>query len=114
MYSPSFGKNVLIDFNCSSVISEKVGEKTLTMFKGTRLNCSEEMEALKNEARREKERAVGEAGQGRDALRRREYGQVGHQQTGAGRFGLCTPGARDLPAPDSLRKFAHGLRSAPA
>lgn len=46
MYSPSFGKNVLIDFNCSSVISEKVGEKTLTMFKGTRLNCSEEMEAL--------------------------------------------------------------------
>lgn len=46
MYSRSFEKNILIDFNCSSVISENVGEKTLTLFKGTVSKCSDEMSAL--------------------------------------------------------------------
>ena len=46
MKSKEYNKNILIDFNCSSVIAEDVGEKTLTLFKGTCVKCHHEMRAL--------------------------------------------------------------------
>ena len=46
MYSKYFQKNVLIDFNCSTVIAENMGEKTLTLFKGTCMRCYKEMQDL--------------------------------------------------------------------
>ena len=46
MYSHEYQKNVLIDFNCSSVIAENIGEKTLTNFKGTHKRCYKEMKDL--------------------------------------------------------------------
>ena len=46
MYSQVYKKNVLIDFNCSSVIGENVGQKTLTLFKGTHNKCHPDMKAL--------------------------------------------------------------------
>ena len=49
MLSPSKGQLVFIDFNCSSIVSEKPGFKTLTTFKGTPDICSEEMFRLFNQ-----------------------------------------------------------------
>ena len=46
MYSHEHKKNILIDFNCSSVIAENVGEKTSTKFKGTHTRCYKEMQDL--------------------------------------------------------------------
>ena len=46
MYSQVYKKNVLLAFNCSSVIAENVGEKTLTLFKGTHTKCYNEMKRL--------------------------------------------------------------------
>lgn len=46
MYSRYYGKNVLIDFNCTEVLREFVGEKTLTFYKGTYSKCSEPMKDL--------------------------------------------------------------------
>ena len=34
---------VFIDFNCSIMVKQKIGERTLTKFKGTVTNCSPEM-----------------------------------------------------------------------
>lgn len=41
VWSQSQNKNVLIDFNCSCVLEEKIGFKTLTKFKGTLSRVSE-------------------------------------------------------------------------
>ena len=49
MYSPSFGKPVFIDFNCSRVVKEPIGCKTLTKFKGTQSYCYSEMKNLFNQ-----------------------------------------------------------------
>ena len=46
MYSHEYERNVLIDFNCSTVIGEVVGQKTLTFFKGTSTRCHKEMQVL--------------------------------------------------------------------
>lgn len=35
MYSPKYGKNVLLDFGISQIIDQRWGQKTLTKFKGT-------------------------------------------------------------------------------
>lgn len=46
MYSPTFRKDVLIDFGCTEVIREHLGEKTFTKFTGTTAYCSDEILAL--------------------------------------------------------------------
>ena len=46
MYSPSFQKEVFIDFNCSTVVKEDIGVKSYTSFRGTIGCCSKEMEKL--------------------------------------------------------------------
>ncbi len=46
MYSPSYGKYVLIDFGISKYTNERPGEKMFTSFAGTYSYCSEEMKKL--------------------------------------------------------------------
>lgn len=46
MYSPTFGKNVFIDFGCSSGLKETIGQKKLTKFAGATAFCSPEMFTL--------------------------------------------------------------------
>ena len=46
MYSPSYGKYVLIDFGISKYTNERPGEKMFTSFAGTYSYCSEEMKRL--------------------------------------------------------------------
>ena len=43
MLSPERRELVFIDFNCSIMVKQKIGERTLTKFKGTVVNCSPEM-----------------------------------------------------------------------
>ena len=43
MLSQERGELVFIDFNCSSIVKEKIGEKSLTKFKGTATFCSSQM-----------------------------------------------------------------------
>ena len=35
MYSSTFNKNVFIDFGCTEILNEKIGEKSHTFFVGT-------------------------------------------------------------------------------
>ena len=46
MYSPSYGKYVLIDFGMSEYTHERPGGKIFTGFAGTYSYCSEEMKKL--------------------------------------------------------------------
>ena len=46
MFSPVYGKNVFIDFGCSTVIEEQAGYKSHTTFKGTLSYCSNQMKIL--------------------------------------------------------------------
>ncbi len=46
MYSPSYGKYVLIDFGISEYTSERPGQTVFTSFAGTYTYCSEEMKRL--------------------------------------------------------------------
>ena len=46
MYSPTFQKNVLIDFGCSLGSKETIGQKKMTNFAGATAFCSHEMFTL--------------------------------------------------------------------
>lgn len=41
MFSPTFKKNVFIDFGGSEALKETLGEKTMSRFVGTASYCSE-------------------------------------------------------------------------
>ena len=43
MYSPTYGKHVLIDFGCSEVLKETLGQEKVTRFTGATAFCSDEM-----------------------------------------------------------------------
>lgn len=46
MWSPTYKKNVFIDFGLSKFLKEKIGELTKTYYFGTYKYCSQEMKAL--------------------------------------------------------------------
>lgn len=46
MFSPTYAKNVFIDFGCSEGLKEALGQKKLTRFTGTTAFCSPEMLTL--------------------------------------------------------------------
>jgi len=41
MYSPTFKKDVFIDFGITEVLNKKLGHKSLTKFMGTTIYCSD-------------------------------------------------------------------------
>ena len=43
LFSPTFNKNVFIDFGGTEVLKEFLGEKTVTRFVGTASYCSDEV-----------------------------------------------------------------------
>lgn len=46
MWSPSYQKNIFIDFGMSKVVKENIGQKSFTSFFGTYNFCSEDMKKL--------------------------------------------------------------------
>jgi serine/threonine protein kinase len=46
MYSPTHQRNVFIDFGCTEFIGEELGQKSLTVFKGTTGYCTKALYSL--------------------------------------------------------------------
>jgi serine/threonine protein kinase len=46
LFSPTFNKHVFIDFGCTGILNEAIGEVTFTKFAGTAAYCTEELVQL--------------------------------------------------------------------